>query len=374
MTAPARSQRLLVCNCQRTMEIDGKRLAEALGLARAADRAYRALPQPDRGLRGRPGPGASVHVACTQEAPLFREVAADKGGARPPSPSPTSANAPAGAPTSPPPCRRWRRCWPRRRMTSQADRRHHAQVGGRVPRLRPRPGGARRRRRAVGAPQRHRAPERPGGRPAAGHRLGADLQGPHPHGHRPSRPLRDRGRRLCADAALLQGRAAVRHAARRRPLHLRHHLRHVRRHAAVCRCAAPRRLPARRPGQPGRRGARHVPGRPTWSASSRSRSMSATTPASARTPAARRSAAPTASTIARPAPSRPTATMSPSMPRICGGCGNCSAVCPTGAVSYAYPQRADLVARLRRAARRPTGRPAARGPSCCSTTRSTARP
>jgi len=32
---------------------------------------------------------------------------------------------------------------------------------------------------------------------------------------------------------------------------------------------------------------------------------------------------------------------------ICGGCGNCSAVCPTGAVSYAYPQRADLVARLR---------------------------
>jgi ferredoxin len=31
---------------------------------------------------------------------------------------------------------------------------------------------------------------------------------------------------------------------------------------------------------------------------------------------------------------------------LCGGCGSCSAVCPTGAVSYAYPQRGDLVARL----------------------------
>jgi ferredoxin len=33
-------------------------------------------------------------------------------------------------------------------------------------------------------------------------------------------------------------------------------------------------------------------------------------------------------------------------PALCGGCGSCSAVCPTGAVSYAYPQRSDLVARL----------------------------
>lgn len=32
-------------------------------------------------------------------------------------------------------------------------------------------------------------------------------------------------------------------------------------------------------------------------------------------------------------------------PLICGGCGTCSAVCPSGAVSYAYPGREDLIAR-----------------------------
>ena len=33
-------------------------------------------------------------------------------------------------------------------------------------------------------------------------------------------------------------------------------------------------------------------------------------------------------------------------PIICGGCGSCSAVCPTGAASYAMPQRADVIGRI----------------------------
>src|SRR5262249_6054366 len=71
---------LLVCNCQRTMDIDGRRLAQMLGhdeplpvhseLCRSQIAAF------EDGLRS----GAPLHIACTQEAPLFREVAADKGG------------------------------------------------------------------------------------------------------------------------------------------------------------------------------------------------------------------------------------------------------------------------------------------------------
>ena len=81
MNTPARSRRLLVCNCQKTMDIDGKRLGEALGLGEA-------LLVHTELCRGQIGAyqealktGEALHVACTQEAPLFREVAAEKGEA-----------------------------------------------------------------------------------------------------------------------------------------------------------------------------------------------------------------------------------------------------------------------------------------------------
>jgi ferredoxin len=81
MTAPARSQRLLVCNCQRTMEIDGRRLAEALGLPEALSVHTELCRSQMAAFEASLAPGAAVHVACTQEAPLFREVAAEKGEA-----------------------------------------------------------------------------------------------------------------------------------------------------------------------------------------------------------------------------------------------------------------------------------------------------
>src|SRR5262245_35912071 len=81
MTAPARSQRLLVCNCQRTMEIDGRRLAEALGLPEALPVHTELCRSQMAAFEAGLASGAAVHVACTQEAPLFREVAAEKGEA-----------------------------------------------------------------------------------------------------------------------------------------------------------------------------------------------------------------------------------------------------------------------------------------------------
>ena len=73
--SPEKKAELLVCNCQRTMDIDGEKLARALGrdspvlvqseLCRAGLKTF------EKAVRE----GGSLHVACTQEAPLFREVA-----------------------------------------------------------------------------------------------------------------------------------------------------------------------------------------------------------------------------------------------------------------------------------------------------------
>ena len=80
MPAPAQSQRLLVCNCQRTMEIDGERLAKALGRPGPLAVHTELCRSQVAAFEAELAPGASVTVACTQEAPLFREVAAEKGG------------------------------------------------------------------------------------------------------------------------------------------------------------------------------------------------------------------------------------------------------------------------------------------------------
>lgn len=68
-------QRLLVCNCQRTMELDGERLAEALGLEEPLT-VHRELCRAGiEAFRNAAAEGQPLHVTCTQESSLFAEVA-----------------------------------------------------------------------------------------------------------------------------------------------------------------------------------------------------------------------------------------------------------------------------------------------------------
>ena len=72
-------QRLLVCNCQRTMELDGERLSEALGLEEPLT-VHRELCRAGIGaFRNAAAEGQPLHVACTQESSLFAEVAEELG-------------------------------------------------------------------------------------------------------------------------------------------------------------------------------------------------------------------------------------------------------------------------------------------------------
>ncbi len=73
----ARKPKLLVCNCQRTMDIDGARLGKMLGLEEPLV-VHRELCRSEvAGFEAALADGP-VHVACTQEAPLFRELAEEK--------------------------------------------------------------------------------------------------------------------------------------------------------------------------------------------------------------------------------------------------------------------------------------------------------
>lgn len=69
---------LLVCTCQGTMTIDGSELAAKLGRERPLT-IHTALCRTGIGAFETALQGNAVHVACTQEAPLFREVADENG-------------------------------------------------------------------------------------------------------------------------------------------------------------------------------------------------------------------------------------------------------------------------------------------------------
>jgi ferredoxin len=80
MVFKVQNRRLLVCDCEKTMELDGKRLKACLGgdgellvfsnLCRTQIEAFSNSCDDD----------SPMMVACTQEAPLFREIADEKGG------------------------------------------------------------------------------------------------------------------------------------------------------------------------------------------------------------------------------------------------------------------------------------------------------
>jgi ferredoxin len=79
MTFKLQNRRLMVCDCEKTMELDGKKLKTCLGgegelsvysnLCRTQIEAFSNAADEDTPLM----------VACTQEAPLFREIAEEKG-------------------------------------------------------------------------------------------------------------------------------------------------------------------------------------------------------------------------------------------------------------------------------------------------------
>jgi ferredoxin len=81
MKASGNVRRLLVCDCQRTMEIDGKRLARAMSMDEPLPVYHELCRSQLSAFEAALGSSEEIHVACTQEAPLFREVAEEKVGA-----------------------------------------------------------------------------------------------------------------------------------------------------------------------------------------------------------------------------------------------------------------------------------------------------
>ena len=88
---------ILICSCEDTMPLDARRgAARPAAAPRCRPRASSAAPSSSASAPPLAG-GEPLTVACTQEAPLFSEVAGE-AGARPRSPSPISARPPAGRP------------------------------------------------------------------------------------------------------------------------------------------------------------------------------------------------------------------------------------------------------------------------------------
>ena len=67
-------KKILVCNCEATMPLDGKALAKACGAASAAPVHHHLCRTEIGDFHSACAAGEPVLVACTQEAPLFRQL------------------------------------------------------------------------------------------------------------------------------------------------------------------------------------------------------------------------------------------------------------------------------------------------------------
>lgn len=67
-------KRILVCDCERTMTLDGEALAKACGAGAAAPVNTQLCRAQIDNFRAAAAEGETLLVACTQEAPLFRET------------------------------------------------------------------------------------------------------------------------------------------------------------------------------------------------------------------------------------------------------------------------------------------------------------
>lgn len=70
-------RRLLVCNCEETMALDGRRLGKACGIDAGLDVNVQLCRSQIDNLTAAAAGADSLTIACTQEAPLFREVLAE---------------------------------------------------------------------------------------------------------------------------------------------------------------------------------------------------------------------------------------------------------------------------------------------------------
>jgi ferredoxin len=83
MSDTLKGRRLLVCNCEKTMDLDGAGLSEALGLTDPLNVNTQLCRRQLDNFRAAAQTGAPVMVACTQEAPLFSEVAEEMDAPEP---------------------------------------------------------------------------------------------------------------------------------------------------------------------------------------------------------------------------------------------------------------------------------------------------